>query len=254
MNHDMIENLFAENQFILNWVRPFIAVFRETAPDKSHVQDTGDNCCDVICICDSDSVTPLLGRSIPHKKYQAAQIAGTGACNRIASGWYPSAFRPGNHTPYGGPQGGWRALIQNSPLVVWRSIKNHDWGDADDIDQNLQPHELWDNVHGFAPDSAGCITIMGAMNPPAATGHWKAADDWIYRKHASVRTFGLAVFEHVDLERPGLRIGSSGHQVEALQRLLGIEADGVFGPQTFRAVRAKQLKSGLHDDGVWREG
>jgi cell wall-associated NlpC family hydrolase len=43
----------------------------------------------------------------------------------------------------------------------------------------------------------------------------------------------------------GLGRGSTGPQVQALQRALGIPADGVFGPQTERAVRAYQRAHGI---------
>jgi peptidoglycan DL-endopeptidase CwlO len=47
-----------------------------------------------------------------------------------------------------------------------------------------------------------------------------------------------------------LRKGSRGAAVAAVQRALGIPADGVFGPQTRRAVRAFQAAHGLEVDGV----
>ncbi len=47
-----------------------------------------------------------------------------------------------------------------------------------------------------------------------------------------------------------LRNGSRGPEVAAAQRALGIPADGVFGPQTRRAVRSFQAAHGLEVDGV----
>ncbi|MDP8910108.1 MAG: peptidoglycan-binding protein [Chloroflexota bacterium] len=47
-----------------------------------------------------------------------------------------------------------------------------------------------------------------------------------------------------------LKLGDRGARVAQLQRLLGIPADGVFGPQTQRAVRAFQKKRGLAVDGI----
>jgi putative chitinase len=47
-----------------------------------------------------------------------------------------------------------------------------------------------------------------------------------------------------------LRVGSHGGAVKQLQRMLGIAADGLFGPVTAKAVKAWQYKKGLVADGV----
>ena len=47
-----------------------------------------------------------------------------------------------------------------------------------------------------------------------------------------------------------LHVGSRGPAIRALQRHLGITADGIFGPQTRKAVRAFQKRHGLVVDGV----
>ena len=47
-----------------------------------------------------------------------------------------------------------------------------------------------------------------------------------------------------------LKRGSRGPQVVQVQQRLGVPADGVFGPQTARAVRRFQARRGLTVDGV----
>lgn len=47
-----------------------------------------------------------------------------------------------------------------------------------------------------------------------------------------------------------LRRGSEGADVAAVQRALGIPADGVLGPQTRAAVRSFQRRNGLEVDGI----
>jgi Putative peptidoglycan binding domain len=47
-----------------------------------------------------------------------------------------------------------------------------------------------------------------------------------------------------------LKVGSRGTVVKAVQRALGIPADGIFGPQTRAAVRAFQAERGLLVDGI----
>jgi cell wall-associated NlpC family hydrolase len=51
---------------------------------------------------------------------------------------------------------------------------------------------------------------------------------------------------HVEL----LKLGSRGPAVTRVQRALGIAADGIFGPQTRRAVRGFQKRHGLLVDGI----
>jgi cell wall-associated NlpC family hydrolase len=47
-----------------------------------------------------------------------------------------------------------------------------------------------------------------------------------------------------------LKLGSRGPEVAAMQRALGISADGIFGHQTKRAVTAFQAAHGLEVDGI----
>ena len=67
---------------------------------------------------------------------------------------------------------------------------------------------------------------------------------------------GMAVGHEVS-QRPAaqasggvLKVGSGGPAVTALQRKLGIAADGVFGRQTRAAVRRFQRRNGLTADGI----
>jgi peptidoglycan hydrolase-like protein with peptidoglycan-binding domain len=50
--------------------------------------------------------------------------------------------------------------------------------------------------------------------------------------------------------QPAKVVRSSGSTVTALQRALGIPADGIYGPQTRRAVRRFQRSHGLTVDGI----
>lgn len=47
-----------------------------------------------------------------------------------------------------------------------------------------------------------------------------------------------------------LRLGSSGPDVAAWQRTIGVPADGNFGPKTLEATQRWQAAHGLEDDGV----
>jgi cell wall-associated NlpC family hydrolase len=49
---------------------------------------------------------------------------------------------------------------------------------------------------------------------------------------------------------PKLRMGSRGSSVRRVQRIVGVYADGVFGPRTHRAVKRFQGRKGLYRDGI----
>jgi hypothetical protein len=59
-----------------------------------------------------------------------------------------------------------------------------------------------------------------------------------YRKHSGDRSAVV------------LRVGARGAAVMELQRALGVEDDGAFGPQTLAAVEAFQKRAGLPVDGI----
>lgn len=50
--------------------------------------------------------------------------------------------------------------------------------------------------------------------------------------------------------KPTLKAGDQGTEVELLQRKLGIEVDGQFGPLTLEAVKKFQEENGLTVDGI----
>jgi murein L,D-transpeptidase YcbB/YkuD len=47
-----------------------------------------------------------------------------------------------------------------------------------------------------------------------------------------------------------IRVGSQGDAVVAWQKIIGVEPDGMFGPQTAAATKVWQKQHGLEPDGV----
>ncbi len=85
--------------------------------------------------------------------------------------------------------------------------------------------------------SVGVSLVAAAVTaaaPAASLAHSRASSGGVAR--AAVRST--------------LELGDRGPRVAKLQRLLGITADGVFGPKTRAAVRAFQRQNGLVVDGV----
>jgi hypothetical protein len=247
----VISQILKANSF--NYEVPLILVFRNTAiePDiqnSTYIPDVGDNCCDSILLIDDNDILALVGRSLPHKKYQAQQITGEGRANYIVSQYVAKAFRKGLHN-------GRRALVQNVKFVIFRS-KDEILGNSDDYNEY---DIVADNFHGFAPMSAGCITVVGNMasidGKVQADGDWKIAYDWIYGMNNTF--FNACILNHYDLKgEAALRLGSFGDRVYLLQEALrthgyeDVKPDGDFGPFTHERVRDYQLRAELNDSGI----
>ena len=116
--------------------------------------------------------------------------------------------------------------------------------------RDLADSELWDlslacaeakrraAERGFLPQarvaSASLVVAAVAATLPVQGG-----------AHSRARSAGVA-----QVDEKLLRVGSRGAAVARVQRALGIPADGIFGPQTRRAVRAYQARHGLLVDGI----
>ena len=70
------------------------------------------------------------------------------------------------------------------------------------------------------------------------------------KKMAAAHAFHRAGGTRTSAGRPFLRMGAASEDVEDLQEALGIKADGDFGPKTKEAVIAFQKKKGLEADGI----
>ena len=67
---------------------------------------------------------------------------------------------------------------------------------------------------------------------------------------AAGQTGGVSASHAGGSSSPSLKVGARGAAVASLQRALRITADGVYGPQTRRAVRRFQRAHGLLADGI----
>ncbi|MCC6222780.1 MAG: peptidoglycan-binding protein [Thermoleophilia bacterium] len=79
------------------------------------------------------------------------------------------------------------------------------------------------------------IAAVAAATPALASAHSRSG-----RSSAAAEVLGRSPLER----------GDRGPAVERLQRALGIVADGIFGRQTLKAVRAFQKRAGLTVDGI----
>jgi peptidoglycan DL-endopeptidase CwlO len=119
-------------------------------------------------------------------------------------------------------------------------------------DRDLCDPELWDFSQACAqakrlaaePGLLPQARVAGATLVVAAVAAALPVPGGAHRGH---RQSGSSATEvHVEL----LRLGSRGLAVKQLQKRLGVEADGIFGPVTRRAVRGFQTRHGLLVDGI----
>lgn len=210
--------------------------------------DSGRNICDSIVLVDGDGYTVLAGRSYPEIDYINQGLN----TNHIASSFLPKAYVHGLH------QGKYKALIQGREFLIWRTSQGQATNAETKSETEAQTgFRAYDNFHGFAPQSQGCVTVVGVMFDmyPSNSHHWAIAYDWLYGKHANDGYFDLAILQAEDVFNPGpsLRIGSEGEDVKRLQEILQLETDGWYFGDTFAAVRAKQRDLGMVDDGIVRQ-
>jgi peptidoglycan hydrolase-like protein with peptidoglycan-binding domain len=97
----------------------------------------------------------------------------------------------------------------------------------------------------FGPQTLGAVLRF-------QLGH-ALAPDGVVGRHTWRRLAGVHRRHHRPPRRDAggriLHVGSTGHRVVRLQRLLRIPADGIFGPQTLGAVLHFQRRHNLRSDG-----
>jgi peptidoglycan DL-endopeptidase CwlO len=120
----------------------------------------------------------------------------------------------------------------------------------DRLARDLSDPELWDLAQALAearrraaaPGLLPQARVAGATLVVAAVAAALPVPGGAHRQARSSSSAQV----HVQL----LKFGSRGPAVAALQRRLGIEADGIFGPITRATVRAFQKRHGLIVDGI----
>lgn len=143
--------------------------------------------------------------------------------------WYVTKFRK-----YATPADGWADLARQ----VYGS--------------KLRPHVLAaasaGDTHGFSAALYGYYLGHGATVAERVAGHHRAV---LRNLQALCRACSEPLPSGEPIPPPTLRRGNTNTAAnKTLQRLLGIVADGKFGPMTETAVRAFQTNAGLVADGI----
>lgn len=114
--------------------------------------------------------------------------------------------------------------------------------------------------------------LMGTYNIPITNvvqhNHWSGKDcprylrssekeigwnDFINMvKNTNIQSVPVKPISSNSAAYPGhyIRRGSTGKDVERVQRAVGVTADGIFGPKTEAAVKAYQKRHGIRADGI----
>lgn len=250
---EIVKEIFKRNSFNHDWSRPIVVVFRNTRVLKTgaveYVQDKGNNCCDLVLLVDPENLHVMQGRSLPHKKYvkKAIKRGGKGA-NYIVTSYNKDVWQKGSHR-------GFSALRQrtNKKFMVGRTLDELLMDEDDYNDYGI----FYDNFHGWAPSSAGCVTVKGQMFRDGGSQDWRKAYNWIYSENKKQSYFSLAMLNYTDASRQNdrLRFGSTGIMVNNLQEKLTkkgiiIGIDGDFGKKTHLGIMKLQGKYGLKQDGI----
>lgn len=165
--------------------------------------------------------------------------------------WHVLAAGRCNHAG----NGNWQGVTSGNSQMIGIEAKNA--GDGKDV---WEPAQMAAYVGGVAAilEHIGADSVMVCGHKEYALPRGRKIDptfDMIdFRDQVERAMDGEAdpkpVVPTVDPKRAMLRKGSRGDDVVALQKLVGVNADGNFGPVTERAVKLFQQANGLTADGL----
>lgn len=164
--------------------------------------------------------------------------------------WYVIAAGRCNHAG----AGSWHGVTAGNSQFIGVEARNA--GDGKDVWEEVQ-------MDAYARGVAAILKHVGA-DAVMAVGHKEYAlprgrkidpsfDMVAFRANVEAFMGGAAIGPvptTMDPTRAMLRKGDQGNSVRQLQQLLGITADGAFGPATDKAVRDFQERKGLVADGL----
>lgn len=113
-----------------------------------------------------------------------------------------------------------------------------------------RPHGAATLLHGTALLAAsGGLVASLSVGAAAAPAGAPAPTSPVTPPVARAAATTVPVLTHTTISST-LRWGSRGSDVEVVQRIVGTEADGIFGPKTHAAVQRWQSRHGLVADGI----
>lgn len=164
--------------------------------------------------------------------------------------WYVIAAGRCNHAG----AGAWHGVTAGNSSLIGVEARNA--GDGKDVWEEVQMDAYARGVAAILKH-VGADSVMVAGHKEYATPRGRKIDpsfDMVaFRENVEAFMGGQKlgpVPPTVDPARAMLRKGDQGSSVRQLQEVLGIAADGSFGPATDKAVRAFQAKKGLTADGL----
>lgn len=152
-------------------------------------------------------------------------------------------------------KGQWHGLTAGNTHLIGIEAEN-----AGTRSDPWPPAQMDAYVRGVAAILAhiGADAVMAVGHKEWATPRGRKTDpsfDMVaFRDHVEAVLGGqvprIQTVQTTDPKRAMLRKGDQGNSVRELQKLLGIEIDGGFGPKTETAVREFQTAHGLKSDGL----
>lgn len=198
------------------------------------------------CIVDSEPNAAVL---LMPDDYTAFGVAASGYNSRC---WMIAIAAPGS------------ALVADSPDSLT------------EIDNMAREIVAFWQRNGFDPASSAQFIGEDVKNRPGLAHHgdvqpWDRSDAWARRDDRWVFDSLLlqAIAKHAGGDAPAplppqqptvpapvpaqsvWRRGSSGDKVREIQKIVGVEADGIFGPATEAAVKVWQTNLQIDADGIW---
>lgn len=143
------------------------------------------------------------------------------------------------------------------PLMVWFMFPRKEWTAIPELSKSnydMVHHSVTAIDYGILNGKRGLFTqdSWGLHNSTEGGLRFISED---YLKRMTFCAYVNDLPNDHQNEKPNiftrvLRYGSRGDDVKELQKLLKINADGIFGRQTEKAVKSFQLENGLVSDGI----
>lgn len=183
-----------------------------------------------------------------HFRSREFDCKGKGCCRETKIDGQLVAYLQAIREHFGAPvtvTSGYRCAAHNATVANAAPNSRHVSGAAADIQvKGIAPAQVAKYAESIGIRGIGLYDTFVHIDTRTEKSFWYG------HQQQTRHSFGGAATEVCEVKLNVLKKGSRGEDVRALQKLLGVSADGIFGAKTDDALRSYQKKNGLASDGI----